>query len=107
MESILNREELVDNLGLVATMKEVEIGGVYPVYGVITRVIESLDGTVEVEINHDIKVEMSVQDSSKLDLIKSRAFEAGIFVSEVVSVEPQLRIKCSAVIFGKSNSFQA
>jgi hypothetical protein len=50
---------------------------------------------------------MAIPESEKVNLIKQRAFEPGIFVSTIVEKEETIRVKCSTVVFGKRTSFDA
>jgi hypothetical protein len=50
---------------------------------------------------------MTIPDQEKIDLLKERAFEPGIFVSTVVNKEPKIVVDCSTVVFGKRQSFNA
>lgn len=80
---------------------EVEIGETYPIYGMITNFLCEEPGSVIVEINFSIKANMAVPDGTKVELLKERAFEPGIFVSKVLSKEEGITVDCSTVVFGK------
>lgn len=108
--SLENKEDVlgtIDELGLKITKGDVEVGGTYPIFGMITSIEESDDGTLIAEINHSIKAHMVISDNAKVELLKSRAFETGIFVSKVLSKEPIVEVECQAVVFGRSQSFNA
>ena len=92
-----------DAFGLEIAYGEVEVGNVYPFYGAITKIIDDTPGAVIVELNHSIRVNLFVPTQEKVELLKQRAFEPGIFVSEVVSKDP-VEVDCSTVIFGKRQS---
>lgn len=105
-----NKEDVlgtIDELGLKITKGDVEVGGTYPIFGMITSILDSGDSTMIVEINHNIKAHMIISDPSKVELLKSRAYETGIFVSKVIAKEPIIEVECQAVVFGKSQSFNA
>lgn len=97
----------IDELGLKITKGEVEVGGTYPIFGMITSIEDCGEGNIIAEINHSIKAKMIISDLSRVDLLKSRAFETGIFVSKVISKDPVVEVECQAVVFGKSQSFNA
>lgn len=99
--------ESIDELGIRLGSTEVEVGETYPIYGVITGVEELGDGNVLAIINHSIKVEMYISKQDRLEVLKSRAFESGIFVGTVKQKEPELILECQAVIFGKSQAYSA
>jgi hypothetical protein len=80
---------------------DVEVGNTYPLYGMITRFLDDTPGHVVVEINFSITASMTIPDQQKVDLLKERAFEPGIFVSTVTTKEPKLQVDCSTVVFGK------
>ena len=73
----------------------------------ITKIVDETPGQVVVEINFSIRANMSIPDKEKVDLLKERAFEPGIFVSTVTCKEPKIEVDCSTVVFGKRQSFQA
>jgi hypothetical protein len=50
---------------------------------------------------------MTIPDVEKVELLKERAFEPGIFVSTVKAKDPKLEVDCSTVVFGKKQGFAA
>ena len=96
-----------DKFGLEVTSGEVEIGKTYPIYGMITKVLSDTPGDVVVELNFSIRANMAIPDSTKIELLKERAFEPGIFVSTVKSKEAGVCVDCSTVVFGRKQNFQA
>ncbi len=99
--------DLFDQLGLEVSHGEVEIGNTYPIFGMITRLIDDTPGHVVAEINHSIIANMNVSEASRVEILKERAFESGIFVSTVVSKEPKVEVDCQVVIFGRKQGFNA
>ena len=97
-----------EQFGLELTSGDVEVGKTYPLFGMVTRFIDS-EGSddVKVEINHHIVAKMFINDPKKLELLKQRAFETGIFISTVVAKEPTLEVECQTVIFGRPQAFHA
>ncbi len=100
-------ENFFEKFGLEVTSGEVEIGQTYPIYGMITRVLDETPGTVQVEINFSIIANMAIPDPGKIEILKERAFEPGIFVSTVRSKEDGIKVDCSTVVFGKRQPFNA
>lgn len=96
-----------EKFGLEVTTGEVEIGQTYPIYGMITKLIDDTPGKVIVELNFSIRANMAIPDQTKVDLLKERAFEPGIFVSTVTSKDNGIIVDCSTVVFGKRQPFQA
>ena len=96
-----------EKFGLEVTSGEVEIGQTYPIYGMITKILDETPGSVLVEINFSIKAHMSIPEQAKVDLLKERSFEPGIFVSTVKSKDSGLEVDCSTVVFGKRQQFNA
>lgn len=90
-----------EKFGLEVTSGEVEIGQTYPIYGMITKVLDDTPGSVVVELNFSIKANMAIPDGDKIELLKERAFEPGIFVSTVLTKEDSITVDCSTVVFGK------
>jgi len=89
------------------TTGEVEIGQTYPIYGMITKLLDETPGKVLVEINFSIKANMAIPDKDKIELLKQRAFEPGIFVSTVTSKDNGIAVDCSTVVFGRRQNFNA
>lgn len=96
-----------EKFGLEVTNGEVEIGRTYPIYGMITKLLNEDPGNVVVELNFSIKANMAIPDISKVELLKQRAFEPGIFVSTIVSKDNGIEVDCSTVVFGRKQAFQA
>jgi hypothetical protein len=108
MESNESKElNFFEKFGLEVTSGEVEIGQTYPIYGMITKILDETPGSVVVEINFSIRANMAIPEQSKVDLLKERSFEPGIFVSTVKSKESGLEVDCSTVVFGKRQQFNA
>lgn len=108
MEST-NRSEknFFEEFGLEVAHGEVELGKTYPIFGMITSIISDKLGEVVAEINYSIKAKMNIVDNVKVDLLKERAFESGIFVCTVMAKEPQVEVECQTVIFGRKQGFNA
>jgi hypothetical protein len=96
-----------------ASSEELEEGKTYPLFGCITSFIsEDLDRGVVVEVNGNLILQMANIKDDKLDLLKSKAFESGIFVAKLVNrgdikAGDNPIFECSTVVFGKSQSFEA
>ncbi len=103
----VEQEDLFDQLGLEVSHGEVNIGNTYPIFGMITKVISDLPGAVVVELNHNIIAKMNITESDRVEVLKERAFESGIFVSTIIAKEPQIEVDCQVVIFGKKQGFNA
>ncbi|MCO6431053.1 MAG: hypothetical protein J5J00_09355 [Deltaproteobacteria bacterium] len=96
-----------EKFGLEVATGEVEIGNTYPIYGMITKILDETPGNVIVELNFSIRANMAIPDHDKIELLKERAFEPGIFVSTVTSKEPGVVVDCSTVVFGRRQQFNA
>ncbi len=97
-----------EKFGLEVTSGEVEIGQTYPIYGMITKILNESPGSVLVELNFSIKASMTIPDGTKVELLKERAFEPGIFVSTVTSKDDAgIVVDCSTVVFGKKHEYSA
>lgn len=107
MENQNKEQNFFEKFGLEVSTGEVEIGQTYPIYGMITKIIDESPGHVVVELNFSIRAHMSIPEDSKVNLLKERAFEPGIFVSTVTSKDGGVAVDCSTVVFGKRQSFQA
>ena len=103
-----NKEQnFFEKFGLEVSSGEVEVGQTYPIYGMITKLIDDTPGSVVVEINFSIRANMTIPDQDKIELLKQRAFEPGIFVSTVTSKENGIAVDCSTVVFGRRQPFNA
>ena len=100
-------KDFFEKFGLEVTTGEVEVGKTYPIYGMITKVLNDEPGAVEVELNFSIRANMAIPDTQKIELLKERAFEPGIFVSTVKSKDGGIAVDCSTVVFGKRQNFSA
>jgi hypothetical protein len=96
-----------EKFGLEVAAGEVEIGQTYPIYGMITKLISQAPGNVVVELNFSIRAHMAIPDETKIELLKERAFEPGIFVSTIKSKEDGVVVDCSTVVFGRKQQFSA
>ncbi len=105
MES--KEQNFFEKYGLEVSSGEVEVGQTYPIYGMITKLLSDEPGNVVVEINFSIRANMAIPDTDKINLLKQRAFEPGIFVSTVKSKDDGITVDCSTVVFGKRQEFHA
>lgn len=105
MES--TEKNFFEKFGLEVTSGEVEVGQSYPIYGMITKLIDDTPGNVVVELNFSIRANMAIPDRDKIELLKQRAFEPGIFVSTVTRKEDGIEVDCSTVVFGKKQNYNA
>jgi len=107
----VSKENLYESEDVVISHSQVEVGQTYPVYGMITAILDETllendkHGTLLVELNKSIKVHLKINSESHLAAIKDRIFETGIFVGEVKETSPCVEINCKTVIFGKKREF--
>jgi hypothetical protein len=100
-----NQEKnLFDELGLSVQFSEVSLGQVYPIYGMITKFISESPGNIVVMINDHIEATMNVVEEEKIDILKNRSFDPGIFVCTITQTTPSICAECSTVVFGKNNN---
>lgn len=78
-----------------------EIGKTYPIYGMITEIIS--EQPLIIIINDSIEGTCVVEDPEKINLVKSRAFEPGIFVTKIENqLEDGMYIgTVETIVFGK------
>ena len=107
MENNKDESNFFEKFGLEVTAGEVEIGKTYPIYGMITKILDESPGQVMVEINFSIRAKMTIPEKDKIELLKERAFEPGIFVSTVKSKSEGISVDCSTVVFGRRQQFNA
>jgi hypothetical protein len=97
-------ESLFDRLGLSVKYGEVEVGQTYPIYGMITNFLCDVPGEVTVVVNHNIELAMDIEDDDKIEILKNRTFDPGIFVSTIEQTAPTIKGRCTTAVFGKSQS---
>lgn len=103
-----NKEEnFFEKFGLEVASGEVEVGSTYPIYGMITKILDDTPGAVIVELNFSIRANMTIPEKEKIDLLKERAFEPGIFVSTITSKDDGVCVECSTVVFGRKQQYNA
>ena len=103
----MEEQNFFEKFGLEVSTGDVEVGQTYPIYGMITKFLDDTPGHVVVELNFNIRANMAIPDSSKVNLLKERAFEPGIFVSTVKKKEDGVEVECSTVVFGRRQNFSA
>lgn len=101
-----------DQIGLV-DINNVQIGETCPIFGMITSIREELDPPAnesvmcEIEINHNIDAIVFLDKAEKVEFLKERAFEPGIFVTKLIAKDDsRIEVDCVKVIFGKREPFQ-
>lgn len=94
-------KDFFEEFGLSVTTGDVVVGQTYPVYGMITKILDDKPGDVKVELNFGITARMNVSDAEGIDTLKERLFESGIFVSTVLAKNPSIEVACQTVIFGR------
>lgn len=100
-------QNFLEKFGLEIGQGEVVIGQTYPIYGMITKFIDETPGQVVVELNYSITAKMSIPTQEKVELLRERSFEPGIFISTVKSKEDGVVVDCSTVVFGKRQTHDA
>ena len=100
-------DDLFSELGLAVSEGKVEVGKVYPIFGMITEIVELEGDDVTVEINHQIRARLKIRSEERLEVLKQKAFESGIFVAKILELEPQIQVECQAVIFGRTQAYNA
>ena len=63
----------------------------------ITAVKQNDSGRIEIEINNELKANIS--DFEELETLKAKAFEQGVFLSTVIATTPKVELECEAVFF--------
>ena len=101
MKEKLETENLFDSLGVQVKQDTVELWQTYPLYGMITKILSDDPGNVRVVLNYSIELLMNIDNEEKIELMKSRCFEPGIFVSTIDEVGENIKASCTTVIFGK------
>lgn len=109
MEDVLKRQQddLFEDNGLKVARSKVEVGKTYPIYGMITKILDEQPEKIVVELNFQIQAELKYKSLDQLTLLKERVFETGIFVAKIQETEPKVVVNCKKVIFGKRSDFNS
>jgi len=102
----MSEDNLFEKFGLSVEHGKPEVGGVYPLYGMITKFLSEEVGNVVVELNFNIELKLNIDSADKVEIIKSRAFEPGIFVTEIIQIEGGIKGDCTTVVFGRKQNLQ-
>jgi hypothetical protein len=100
----------LEDLGLEVTEGSVEVGETYPLYGMITDFLGvGESGKTEVMLNFSIKLTMNITDADKIELLKDKSFEPGIFFTTVKEIDYdrddyKVAGDCQTVVFGKTTT---
>ena len=87
----------------------------YPIYGLITKILDDSPNNLWVELNYHMKVKINLLEDQqeKLDIILQRVFEVGIFILQFTKKYEDLpenkyllEAECSCIIFGKQEEKQ-
>ena len=101
LKNLLALKDGLEENNIEVRSQDVEVGNTYPIYGMITKFLDQKDDCLEVEINFSIKAKMVVPEADNVEILKRRSFEPGIFISEILSKDEGLEVKCNTVVFGK------
>ena len=63
------------------------------------------DLSLDIQINQYIELTTLANSPEEADIIVNRIFQTGIFVTEILEIDPVIRGKCRVVIFGKQKEF--
>lgn len=96
-------------------LESLSVGQTCPIYGMITKILESSSDGLDVEVNYSMKIRMAIREEEQVELLKSRAFEPGIFVVVIDEVAPKelegakysVLATCKTVIFGRRKELDA
>jgi hypothetical protein len=103
----IKQNDFFDEFGLQLAPGNIERGSTYPLYGMITKIVDETPGSVAIEINRSIILQLAVRDEKGIETLKERIFESGIFVSKILETEPVVIAQCETVIFGKRQALAA
>jgi hypothetical protein len=101
----MSDDDFFNKFGLTVEASEVEIGKIYPLYGMITQILNPSMENFTIEINSGLVLKCSINDEDSVEKIKERAFEPAIFVTQITSVNP-VAGDCTTIIFGKRQHSQ-
>lgn len=107
-----DKENALEKMGLevkTESLSNLEIGKVYPIYGMVTKFISETPGDVRIEVNYNMELTLFIDDLDKINTIKERAFEPGIFIVVINEIDAQnenhyIKGNCNTVVFGRKQT---
>ena len=88
--------------------EDIQVGQTYPIYGMITEFISENPGNVIVKLNFNITAYMNINTEEKVEILRKRAFEPGIFISKILSkTADSFEVDCTTVVYGRSQEQDA
>lgn len=93
--------ETFEKIGLGFSSCNLETGKTYWIYGCITDFITDTPDKIVVELNFSIHANITLQSQEKINLLKERIYENGIFVCTVTSTDENVNADCHTVVFGR------
>ena len=119
----MSEQNVFDKFGLEVKNKEIVLGDPSLVYGRITQILNDTPGEVVVIINRNLKLKLFLEDVERINIIKSRSLEPGIFVCTFDKKNENTTIEergdstedtvflyegvCDKVVFGKKQEYDA
>lgn len=100
-----NDDNFFEKFGCEVKEAAVEIGQTYPIYGMITKIIDENLDNFTIEVNSYIQLKCQLNNAESVEKIKERSFEAGIFVTTVTDVNP-IKGDCTTIVFGKKQAVE-
>jgi len=102
----MSKEDFFDKHGLELKTAIPELNVWYPLFGMITDVIEEKEDSLIVEMNFNIKMTIYTDNSEHKNIIKEKSLESGIFYAKFISYDKTeekhpYEAECKTVIFGK------
>lgn len=97
-------EDFFEKYGLSIEKTQPELDKWYPIFGMVTNVLDERKDYLEVEVNYNIKMKILTDKQESREIIKNRALETGIFHCKFTSLDEETNIytaDCKTVIFGK------
>ena len=102
-------KNLFESMGLEIQSSKVEVGKSYPIYGMVTDILENVN-SLYVVVNYHIKLKIEKATEDKVNLLRERALDPGIFVVTITEMSEQDEFleenitifgDCSTIIYGK------
>ena len=107
-ENFFTKNNLTTQL---ANLEDIKLDEAYPIYGCITNILEELDRGIVAEVNFNLKIHMLIESNDKIEILKEKSFEPGIFIVKFSSKSDDINDKyilsgtCSTVVFGRKQGF--
>jgi hypothetical protein len=96
-----NNLDFIDPMEFSVENNDVVVGETYPIYGKINDIVKLSDGKIILLVNDNVELTLDINKETILDELIAQAFEPGIFISTIDSLDYNVKATCSSIVFDK------